>query len=339
MTSPLRQLHQFNQPLLVAGWYWLLPSRALRCGQVRAVELAGRPLAVWRSVSGRVQVFDAHCPHMGAHLAEGRVDGESLRCFFHNWQFAADGQCTDIPCLGKSGGDIRAQSWPVVEHYGLIWIWPGSNPGPFLPVPPELADQPLRFRLGQRFVKGCHPNVVMVNAIDEHHFHTVHQLPGHILSLQPESLGPQTIRFRNTARLPQQHWLGRWLQRFYRDTLYYETTYWYGHVGVASFGPDFLHLHVMFALRRTPEGHTEGWSVAFTRRHRGLLGAVRDRLVLALTALGAKYFALGDTRVFQTIRFDFKHPTVADRSVIAFIRHYEQQPRLNWEPPCDHPSS
>ena len=33
-------------------------------------------------------MLDAYCPHLGAHLAEGgRVQGESVRCPFHAWEF------------------------------------------------------------------------------------------------------------------------------------------------------------------------------------------------------------------------------------------------------------
>jgi nitrite reductase/ring-hydroxylating ferredoxin subunit len=329
--SGMSDLTQFNQPLLVQGWYWLLASHELRPGQVKAVELAGRPLAVWRSASGKAQVFDAHCPHMGAHLAEGRVEGEALRCFFHNWRFEADGHCSDIPCLGRDGGEIAAQAWPVIERFGLIWVWPGREAGPFLPGPPDLRHEDTRHQLGKSFVKGCHPNVMMVNAIDEHHFQTVHKLPGEILSLKSEPGDAHTIHFRNEGRMPLTHWLGRLLARFYRDRLHYNLTYWYGHVGLVSFGPDFLPLYVMFALRRTSDGRSEGRTIALTRRHDGMFGALRDWLVLNITRVGAAYFAVGDTQIFQTIRFDFRNPTVADRSVIAFIRHYEKQPRCDWE--------
>ncbi len=329
--SSLTGLTRFNQETIVDGWYWILPSHRLKPGQVKATKLFGRELVVWRSASGRPHVFDAHCPHMGAHLAEGKVEGEGLRCFFHNWRYEGDGQCSDIPCLKRSGGDIRARSWPVEERYGLIWVWPGETPGPFLPFPPELDGQLYRTQLGKRFLKGCHPNVVMVNAIDEHHFQTVHRLPGHILTLEPEELDQHTMRFRNKGVLPRTHWLGRLLARCYRGPLYYETHYWYGHIGIASFGPDFLHLHVMFALRPTEQCGTEGQVVAFTRKRSGPLGWLFDRVVLWLTRIGANYFAVGDTRIFQTIRFDFRHPVVADRSVIAFIRHYEKQPLAAWE--------
>lgn len=327
----LRSPKQFNQLCLVAGWYWVMASQNLKRGQVKPAELAGRQLAVWRSASGSVHAFDAYCPHMGAHLAEGRVIGDSLRCFFHNWRFEANGSCSEIPCLKRGDAAITARAWPVEERYGLIWLWPGIEPGPFLPVPPELKDKSIRFRLGKRFTKGCHPNVVMVNAIDEQHFQTVHRLPGHILSLQPEVLDRHSIRFTNAGTMPRSNWLGRLLSRFYRDRLFYQTTYWYGHVGVASFGPDFLHLHVMFSLVRNSEGKTEGWPIAVVERHSGLLGWLRDQLVLMVTGIGARYFAVGDTQVFQTIRFQLQHPVVADRSVISFIRHYEQQPVIDWE--------
>lgn len=327
----VRQLENFNQPVMVEGWYWVLASNALKPGTVKAVDVGGRPLAVWRSSSGQVRIFDAHCPHMGAHLAQGKVDGESLRCFFHNWRFEADGRCSDIPCLAKPGPTVRARAWPAIERHGLIWVWPGHSPGPFLPVPPDIDDSEIHSTLGNYFRKGCHPNVVMVNAIDEQHFQTVHRLPGHILSLQPVNRDDQSISFRNTGRMPDAHWLGRLLGRFYRGPLFYELTYCWGHVGIVSFGPDFLHLHVMFALRRLPDGGTEGYTIALTRRHKGIFGRLRDAVVLGLTRIGARYFAMGDTKVFQSIRFDFRTPIAADRSVIAFIRHYEQQKRLDWK--------
>lgn len=325
------KLTNFNQAVLVEGWYWVLASDDLPAGRVKAVELAGRPHAVWRSASGAVRIFDAHCPHMGAHLAEGKVEGEALRCFFHDWRFEADGRCSHIPCLAhQPGAGASLRAWPAIERYGLIWVWPGASPGAFQPAPPSIEATAVRSMLGNRFHKACHPNVVMVNAIDEQHFRTVHRLPGDILCLQAAAHDRHAITFRNTGQMPRTHWLGRLLHRCYRDTLYYELSYWYGHVGVASFGPDFLHLHVLFALRRSSDGGTEGYTVALTRRHAGVLGRLRDALVLWLTRAGARYFAFGDTRIFQSIRFNLRHPIAADRSVIAFIRHYEQQASLDW---------
>ncbi len=107
-------------------------------------------------------------------------------------------------------------------------------------------------------------------------------------------------------------------------------SYWYGSLGTVTFGPDFLHLHLMFALRQDDDGSTEGQALAFTKHRRGPLGWLFNKVLLHATAFAARYFAYGDTRVFQTIRFDFRNPISADRAVLAFIHHLEAQPLAAW---------
>src|ERR1700759_1554668 len=91
----------FNNPERAPeGWYWLLRSRDVTRGRVVAARIMGKELAVYRGMDGRVVALDAFCPHMGAHLAEGRVDGNGLRCLFHDWRFDSQGRCTEMPALG-----------------------------------------------------------------------------------------------------------------------------------------------------------------------------------------------------------------------------------------------
>jgi hypothetical protein len=270
----------------------------------------------------------AYCPHMGTHLAEGRVEGEQIRCFFHNWRFDAAGRCTDVPCLERPPTGLATTVWPTAERHGLIWVWTGTAPPPGAAQPPEpvaLAGREIDARVGRRFVKACDPNVVMINAIDEQHFRTVHHLPGEILAMEPDERAPHHIVFRNTGRVPRSSWLGRMIGRFYAGALTYELSYWFGTSGFVTFGPDRLRLHLLFALRRGPTGETEGVSVALAPRRRGVFGQALNRAVLWLTSMAGAYFALGDTRIFQTIRFDLRTPIKADRAVIAFIRHLERQ--------------
>jgi len=89
-------------------------------------------------------------------------------------------------------------------------------------------------------------------------------------------------------------------------------------------------VYLMFALRPTADGRTEGQAIALTRRRCGAAGALIDRLLLAVTALVGRYFARGDTIVFDTIRFDLRTPIAADRAVLAFKRHLDEQPTLRW---------
>src|SRR3954469_12907172 len=97
--SKLAERHiVFNRTDVVAvGWYWLLLSSEVRRGCVQAANIVGNELAVFRGEDCRIAALDAYCPHMGAHLAEGKVQGNELRCFFHNWCFDREGSCVDIP--------------------------------------------------------------------------------------------------------------------------------------------------------------------------------------------------------------------------------------------------
>src|SRR5262245_19640076 len=89
----------FNNPdKIIEGWYWAVPSRAVRPGRTRAVTFFGREMVLYRGDDGRVRALDAYCPHMGAHLAEGKVEGAMIRCLFHYWKYDEQGRCVEIPC-------------------------------------------------------------------------------------------------------------------------------------------------------------------------------------------------------------------------------------------------
>lgn len=330
MTQTRKNTQIFNHPQrFIEGWYWLLPSKDLPKNQVKAVSLLGRDLAVYRSKTGKVAAMDGYCPHMGAHLAEGKVEGESLRCFFHNWKFNADGSCAEIPCLEKNL-PLKVKTWQVQEAYGLIWLWTGNEAKLSIPFAPELENEEVDAYVSKIFVKECHPNVVMINAIDAHHFNTVHNFPVEI-KFKSEVINPNVITFSNTTRGGKYSWLINLIQPFYKEQGTYSMCYWYGSVGTVTLGPDFLHFYIMFALRMLENGKTEGATILMTKRRHGILGAIFNKFVLWVTGLVGEYFAKGDTQIFKTIKFNLKTPVWADRSIIEFISHVENQRALEWE--------
>lgn len=332
--NSVRENTTFNRPdRFIEGWHWALASDDLAPGEVRALTLLGRDLVLYRGTGGRAVAMDAYCPHMGAHLAEGHVDGDGLRCFFHDWKFGPDGACTEVPCLPEPPR-ARVRTWPTAEQYGLIWVWTGDEPLHDLPYVPELKDEPCDARLATRFIKNCHPNVVLINAIDEHHFNSVHSLPVD-LHMATETIDTHVQTFSNTTEVPTSNVFTRALKRFYAGPLTYSMCYHFGSSGTVTLGPDGLHFHIMFALRLIDGGRTEGQTVLITRRRDGLLGRAWNDVALRLTKLVGDYFAKGDTQVFQTMRFDFRTPTRADHAIIDFIRHVEGQPARaygSWTP-------
>jgi phenylpropionate dioxygenase-like ring-hydroxylating dioxygenase large terminal subunit len=91
-----------------------------------AVTLLNEPLVVVRRPTGEVAAFVDECPHRGAPLSLGRLEGDELVCAFHGWRFGADGEATCIPALGPEAMlPSRARlSTPagVCERYGIVWV-------------------------------------------------------------------------------------------------------------------------------------------------------------------------------------------------------------------------
>jgi len=318
-----------NAERITEGWYWAMRADQLPRGRARALNFLGREMVVYRGADGRAVALDAYCMHMGAHLAEGKVEGNAIRCLFHYWKYDAEGRCIEIPCEPQCAFVPRLASFPVAETYGLIWIWAGRSTPGVMPFVPELEHCEVDYKLANRFTKRCHPNVMMINAIDAQHFNSVHRLPVN-LRLEPTVLSEHAMLFQNTTKVEPRSWFTRLVRRFYREALTYVMCYWFGSTGTVTIGPDALHFHIIFALRPTKEGGSEGQTILVTRQRRGLMGKAFSRVLLWLTRLVGAYFAKGDTRIFETIRFNLRTPIKADAAIIEFIRHVERQLTVAW---------
>jgi len=333
-----------NSNSFVHGWYWALPSHELKRGQVKGLEFLGRQIALYRGASGSVYALDAYCPHMGAHFKEGKVEGDSIRCGFHNWKFSSAGECVEIPCQkyqDRTSSIPRVGSFRVAEKYGFIWIHTGAEAEDPIPYFSELGpDAEVEFLVGQRTYRPCRPEVVMLNAIDAHHFNAVHpeaSILAEGMDLHAEPQGRQMIRLRNRTGLPD-NWLGKIFSPLYRKTgiLTYFNDYWYASTGVVTLGPDFLHFYLLFPHRPTMQGGTEGHMVFLTRKRKGLLGKLVSRAILWVSYFVGTYFEKGDRLIFESIKFSMKAPVKADHAIIGFIRHTENQPTspLPWGSDC-----
>jgi 3-ketosteroid 9alpha-monooxygenase subunit A len=130
------------------GWFFVSYSEQLKAGEVRNIEYFGQEWVMFRSESGEAGVVDPYCPHLGAHLGHGgKVEGDSLRCPFHNWAYNPKGWCTRIPYAKIMPPITKRQpilkALPVTEKYGIVWAWyhpQGVAPQWEVPEIPELAD-------------------------------------------------------------------------------------------------------------------------------------------------------------------------------------------------------
>ena len=117
----------------------LSPEMAVR--PVKAVRVLGQDLVLFKDASGVFGLLDRDCPHRGADLSFGRREsaeqGGGLRCPFHGWKFAVNGQCLETPAEPASNRmceRIKQRSYPLIDKSGVLFAWLGpenSAPPPF----------------------------------------------------------------------------------------------------------------------------------------------------------------------------------------------------------------
>jgi nitrite reductase/ring-hydroxylating ferredoxin subunit len=129
------------------GWFIVAESAELALGEVRPLHYFDRDLVLFRGEDGAPRVLNAHCQHLGAHLAVGgNVEGGCIRCPFHGWRFEGEsGRCNDIPYGEMKAIPTRAhtRSYPTIERNQAIWTWfHAEGDEPFYDVPhvPEFSD-------------------------------------------------------------------------------------------------------------------------------------------------------------------------------------------------------
>lgn len=76
-------------------------------GKGRAFAINGRMVAVFR-LGNEFRAIDDLCPHMGASLAEGFVEDETVTCPWHAWRFCInDGTWCDNPKVKTDSFSVR----------------------------------------------------------------------------------------------------------------------------------------------------------------------------------------------------------------------------------------
>jgi nitrite reductase/ring-hydroxylating ferredoxin subunit len=116
--------------------YWLPVAAAhelVAGGDPVRLRLLGEDFLGFRSPDGTVGIVDHLCAHRCASLFYGRNEEGGIRCVYHGWKFAPDGQCIAMPSEPpetdyKERVKIRAAQ--VVERYGVIWAYIGPRDMP-----------------------------------------------------------------------------------------------------------------------------------------------------------------------------------------------------------------
>ncbi len=153
------------------NWYVAARSAEVRREKVASYPLLHRRIALYRDSAGVARAMDARCPHLGADLGQGSVEGDNLRCAFHHWRIGPDGRCRSAQgCADAPDRGVRV--YPVEERWGLIFLFNG--PEPLFPLPDIPDSGRYRvLRLPARRIR-CHPHLVVGNGLDARHLEALH---------------------------------------------------------------------------------------------------------------------------------------------------------------------
>ncbi len=108
------------------AWYVAGFPHELDGSNVLTRTLLGTPVVMMRHSDGRIGALEDLCPHRLMPLSFGKRVGDELQCGYHGMRFGITGICTLAPGQTQIPSQACVRQFPLVQRYGLLWIWVGD---------------------------------------------------------------------------------------------------------------------------------------------------------------------------------------------------------------------
>ena len=145
---------------------------------LKPVRMLDEALVLYRSTSGAPVALEDACPHRKLPLSKGRLKGDQVECGYHGLTFDASGICTRVPGAERIPHRACVRAYPVVEQYGLIWVWMGdpalADPARIFSVP-NWGNPDWGVNRGDAMTLNCNYLYMTDNLLDPSHVSWVHQ--------------------------------------------------------------------------------------------------------------------------------------------------------------------
>ncbi|WP_020674254.1 DUF5914 domain-containing protein [Amycolatopsis nigrescens] len=141
------------------NWFVFAASRQIRADHPFGTHIGGTELVAWRDEDGRVRIGPGACPHLGAPLAQAKVDCGALVCRWHGLR---------VPGTGGHGWS------PLPAHDDGVLVWVrldelgGERPSD-VPVVPERPRTMSTVDAVATVVGVCEPEDIVANRLDPWH--------------------------------------------------------------------------------------------------------------------------------------------------------------------------
>jgi Domain of unknown function (DUF5914)/Rieske [2Fe-2S] domain len=169
------------------NWYAFAASRGVRAGKPFGASVAGTEIVAWRDNTGELHVGPGVCPHLGADLATGTIDGGALICPWHGLRLSGKREFGWKPLPGHDDGVL---AWVRLDRVG------GEDPLDEPVIPPRPAG--VQLDAVTRLVGTCEPQDVIANRLDPWHgawYHPYSFTRLEVLSAPGINAGDESDRF------------------------------------------------------------------------------------------------------------------------------------------------
>lgn len=329
-TQPRARHRVFDNPDVVTeAWYPVCLAHELERGEAASFLLGRQRVVLFRGADGHARALDAFCPHMGADLGNGRVVGDTLECYFHQWRFDGEGRLCGMRASGELPSGVKNRNYPTEEKYGLVWIYSAAT-APY-PVPDCAGlegESVVSWQLATPTLF-AHHHVMMAGGIDLQHFASVHHLDVRF-ELDVAAVRPEIADWKLEGEVPQSGWRGRLGRWVVGERFAYVARFAGGSIVALTYGTGARRLYILWGCVAEPSGVSKVRVILVAKRRPGLWGAIVSRLLLALTAGLLVVLRDDDVRAFPNMRFQAGRLISADGSVARFIQWVNRLPISDW---------
>ncbi|MDU8912944.1 aromatic ring-hydroxylating dioxygenase subunit alpha [Aestuariicoccus sp. MJ-SS9] len=142
------------------------------------ITVLGEKICVFRTQGGEIVGLEDACPHRKLPLSKGRIKGDTVECGYHGLTFDCAGHCVWSPGTGRIPSEARVHAYPMVERYGLVWIWMGNpalaDPGDIFEIA-QYGDPAWGINRGEAMELDCNYLLMCDNLLDPTHVAWVHE--------------------------------------------------------------------------------------------------------------------------------------------------------------------
>lgn len=108
--------------------FWYVCAKTTELGPAPLERVICKvPMVFFRKSNGEPAAVRSYCSHRRAPLSLGRVVGDVIECPYHGMQFDETGKCVSIPCQDMIPARADIAAFPVIERYGMVWVWVGDE--------------------------------------------------------------------------------------------------------------------------------------------------------------------------------------------------------------------